>query len=133
MKKFILKRIQGLYNYYSTGATADIPYFKTMSVFLLLIFLHYLELAFLLYRFADAKFDLFPFTAGAGRGLRALIIFVCFVPIYILITWLFPKSMVTAYSYSDDKLATYRNQFFFYAGFLLVAIIATIWPSIMFR
>jgi len=133
MKNFILKRIQGLHHYYSTGATADIPYFKTISVFLFLIFLHYLELAFLLNRFTATKFDLFPFTAGAGRGLRSLIIFLCFLPFYLLITWLFPNKTVASYSYSDDKLVTYRNQFFLYSGFLLVAIIATIWPSIKFR
>lgn len=132
MKNFILKRIQGLHNYYSTGATADIPYFKTMSVFLFLIFLHYLELAFLLKRF-DTKFDLFPFAVVAGQGLRALVIFLCFLPVYALITWLFPKTTVASYAYSDDKLVAYRNQFFLYACFLLVAIISTIWPSIKFR
>ena len=132
MKNFILKRLQGLHHYYSTGATAGIEYFKTMSVFLLLIFLHYLQLAFLLNRFAAIEFDLFPFSSDAGKGLRLLIIFLCFLPVYVLITWLFPKRIVASYSYSEDKLVKFRNQFFLYAVLLLVAIIATIWPSIKF-
>jgi uncharacterized membrane protein len=99
-----------------------------MSVFLFLIFLHYLELAFLLSRFAATRLQLFPFTAGAGRGLRTLIIFLCFLPFYVLITSLFPEKTVASYAYSEDKLVTYRNQFFFYSVLLLVAIVFTIWP-----
>lgn len=132
MKNFVLKRLQGLYNYYSRGSTSEIPYFKTMIVFLFLIFLHYLELVFLFNRFADFKLGLFPFASSIGRGLRMLIILLCCLPVYVLINWIFPERVVVASTYSEDRLAKYRNQFFFYAGFLLVVIIVTIWPFIKF-
>jgi hypothetical protein len=132
MKNLILKRLQGLYFYYSTGATADVPYLKTMSVFLMLIFLHYLEFAFLLVRFADIGFDLFPFREGVSRGTKSIIILLCIIPVYLLLTRLFPEKVISTSLLSDVQLLRYRNQFFIYAGLLLIAIIITLWPSIKF-
>jgi hypothetical protein len=133
MKLFLLKRLQGLYFYYSSGATAGVQYVKTISVFLLLLFLHYLELFFLLSSLFDLKIDLFPMPENAGKGLRGIFILIYFAPVYFILTILFPESVLNSPNVQQDQLVKYKNQFFIYALLLLVIILVTIWPKLRVR
>jgi len=126
MKIFLLKRLQGLHFYYSTGATAASPYTRTMSVLLLLCFLHYVEIFLLLVRVFEIKAELIPAPEGAGKGLRAFFIIIYSAPVYFVLTVLFPKGQVSESSIPDERLIKYRNQFFAYGMTLLLIISATL-------
>jgi len=123
--------IKGLYYYYSYGATSNVAYFKTLSVLVLAIFLHFMQLRIALLKYTNIKVDL-PFTE-TNRYTQYLIMFLLMVPIYLLLRKLLPEQSLKEHNLSKQKLIQGRNVFFLYALSSLLLLIVLVWEFIKFK
>ena len=99
-KMRLLKFIMFLfYRYYSTGGTYRIPYFSTLCALVMLIGLHVFQILVLF-----DKTSLLPTSTGNARAVNFLIIALCLLPIFLLISRLIKKSDLQEMHYEEGKI-----------------------------
>jgi hypothetical protein len=102
------------YRYYSTGATKDIPYISTLCALVMLLGLHLFQLLVLF-----DKVDLLPTSGKNTRAENFLIIFLCLIPIFLLMAFLVKKSELQQMNYEESRIKKGNL-------FLIIYIIASI-------
>jgi len=125
------KLLRGLYHYYSYGATADIAYFKTLSVLALAVFLHFMQIRIALQKYTSLKLDL-PFT-GESRYTKYLVVFLLMLPIYLVLRQLLPEKSLKEHDLSQEQLAEGKNIFFLYGIVSIVILVALVWDSVKLK
>jgi len=132
MKRKILNVIRGLYFYYSTGATYRIPYFKTISVLTLVILLHFFQIGIIIYKLSGIKIDLFSMP-DTSKAAKYLFLFLYLVPIYLILTRVFPKKSLINHNLDDSFLRKQRNIFFYYGILNVILLLILISDKISFN
>lgn len=133
MKGKILNYVRGLYYYYSSGASFRIPYFSTIAALTFLVFLHFIQISIALKRFFSVSIDIFPIPDNIHRGFKYVILGLYFVPIYLLLTKVFPESRLRENDLSNDELRKYRYGYFIYLGLNVLLIVLLISDKIIFK
>jgi hypothetical protein len=91
------------YRYYSTGPTKDIPYFSTLCALVMLLVLHIFQILVLF-----NIFSFYPVGTANNRWVHFLMIAVCLIPLFVLMSVLIPKSQLDATHY-DERIIRRGN------------------------
>ena len=97
-----------LYKYYSTGATRNIPFFQTLSVFVILSFLN---VGSLFYFFG---IDILIFINHSNKFIKYLYALLMTIPSYLLIYVLIDKDKVKKCRFDEKKYKIILMLFFSY-------------------
>lgn len=128
----ILNSVRGLYFYYSKGQTRSIPYFSTISLLVLMLFIHLLQIGVVLKRFYGIEVEIAPMPGETPRAFKYLLLALYFTPVYICLTFAFPIEKLKQPSLEQAQLKRYRNYFFIYAFLNLCILILLVADKITF-
>jgi hypothetical protein len=131
-KSIFLKAISGLYYYYSKGATQSIPYFSTILLLVLLVFIHLMQCFVILKKWfgITVLFQLYP--ENAAKLVKMLLLGLWFTPVYIVLLQLFPEQKLVESGLTVNELSKYKTLFFFYFFGNLILFLILISNKIVF-
>ncbi len=128
----LLNVIRGLYNYYSSGPTSQIPYFSTIGALVLLVVIHIIQLTIILKKFLNINIDFFPLP-DSHRGLRYLLMAIYLLPIYLLLTKIFPQKKLADHDLTEKQMILNKYIFFGYVSLNVLVIIGLVADRINFH